>query len=92
MAQWLTEPTGWELAIFAGLKALFRPANSFLDSLPPHAWHLAAVGLFALAGICAFFVPRGYVYGGAPDNARWRDLRIWAMLTLLPYMAIYYFL
>lgn len=68
------------------------PINAWLNSLQRPIWHLAAVGLFAVSAVVVLLIPRSYIYAGAPDTALWRDLRIWTVVSLLPYMAAYYFL
>jgi hypothetical protein len=35
---------------------------------------------------------RSYIYAGAPDQARWRDLRWWIPWLLGPYLFLYLFL
>lgn len=71
------------------LKRIHQPLDQFLDSLPMWVAQACAIGLFAAAAIFTWCLPRRFVYLGAPDNARWRDLRIWATLILVPYMVIY---
>jgi len=43
----------------------------------------AAVLLFALT------LKTDYIYEGAPDRSRWRDLRIWAAFVMLIQITIY---
>jgi hypothetical protein len=90
---------GWDhlkIAVRTGLgpplKALHGPLDRLLDSLPMWVAQACAISLFVLAGLFAWCLPRRFVYLGAPDHARWRDLRIWATLVLVPYVLIYYFL
>jgi hypothetical protein len=78
--------------IFGPAKTALAPVNRWLDGLPPSVWHATAIGLFVVAGLCCLCLKRSYVYLGAPDQARWRDLRAWAVLALAPYAAIYYLL
>ena len=44
---------------------------------------------FMLILIFALYQRRDYVYQGAPDQARWRDLRIWAALILIAQSTLY---
>jgi len=74
------------------LRRFFAPLDSFLTDLPMEAATACAIGLFVAAGIFAWCMPRRFIYLGAPDQSRWRDLRIWATLILVPYVVIYYFL
>lgn len=81
IAQWLGPP----------LERLFAPIDAWLASLPLVSGRISATVLFLLAGIWACLLPRRFIYLGAPDQARWRDLRIWAVVALLPYVVIYLF-
>ena len=47
------------------------------------------MGLFAIAGIWVWTLRPEFIFRGAPDQKRWRDLRIWAMVVLLPYVGVY---
>ncbi len=71
------------------LKATLAPLDAWIDSLPLWTGTACAVGLFVLVGLWAFTLKRSYIYLGAPDQKRWRDLRIWTTLVLLPYIIIY---
>lgn len=83
LSQWLRD---W---VAPPLQALLAPLDRWLDGLPAWAGPACAVALFVLAGACVLFLKREFIYRGAPDQARWRDLRIWALLALLPYIAVY---
>jgi hypothetical protein len=72
-----------------GLKSLLVPLDAWIDSLPLWTGTVCAVGLFVIVGLWALTLRREYIYLGAPDQARWRDLRIWTILVLLPYIIIY---
>lgn len=71
------------------LHRLHSPLDHFLSSLPMWSAQVCAIGLFAIGLIFAWSLPRRFVYLGAPDQARWRDLRLWATAVLVPYMLIY---
>jgi len=71
------------------LRSLLEPLDRWIDGLPGWSGTFCAVTLFVIAGLWAFTLKREYIYLGAPDQARWRDLRIWAGLVLLPYIVIY---
>ena len=47
------------------------------------------IGLFVLAAVVCCCMRRKYVYLGAPDGQRWRDLRIWSLLLVIPYILVY---
>jgi hypothetical protein len=51
-----------------------------------------ALGLYGIAIVWTWFLSRKFVFRGAPDEHRWRDLRIWATFVMLPYVAIYWWL
>lgn len=42
---------------------------------------IAVVGFLGMV-IWAWFRPRSFIYQGAPDTGRWRDLRIWATVLM----------
>jgi len=79
LSTWLVPP----------LKAFFGPIDAWLASLPQAMARVCAVGLFLLAAGWVWTIKRDFIYLGAPDRSRWRDLRIWAVLALLPYVIIY---
>ena len=37
----------------------------------------------------ALRLDRRFIYLGSPDQSRWRDLRIWAVIVTVPYLLIY---
>lgn len=71
------------------LRSVLEPLDALLIGLPPAAWLGCAVGLFVIEGILVWTLRHSYVFLGAPDQARWRDLRIWSTLLLVPYILIY---
>ncbi len=73
------------------LKTVLRPLDAWLDSAPPWMGQACAVSLFVLAGLWLLTLKREYIFQGAPDESRWRDLRIWAWLALIPFIALYVF-
>ena len=84
---WLSEKLhAW---LVPPLKAIFGPLDEWLISLSPTTARACAVGLFLLAAVWVWTLRREFVYRGAPSRARWRDLRIWAVLALIPYVIIY---
>lgn len=84
--------SGFMKAHFApSLRAILSPLDAWLNSLPDWSGKVCALGLFVLACLWVFTLKREYIYLGAPDKAGWRDLRWWAVVFLLPYVAIYLF-
>lgn len=56
----------------------------------PLYWGVIVTGIIMVGiAIWAAFRPREYIYEGAPNNARWRDLRIWAALLMAIQIAIH---
>lgn len=47
------------------------------------------LSVFALVLVFALLQNKDYVYQGAPDRARWRDLRLWAAALLAIQAGIY---
>lgn len=76
-------------AFVPALKRFFGPLDDFLISLPPWTWLACALSLFVIAGMVVWTLKRSYVYLGAPDESRWRDLRIWSTVLLIPYILLY---
>lgn len=73
------------------LKALHVPIDEWLGQLPMTVATASAVGLYVIALIWVWLLRPDFVFRGAPDRRWWRDLRIWATVVVLPYIAIYYF-
>ena len=71
------------------LKALHAPIDAWVGSLPMSAAMVCAIGLYAVAVLWVWGLRRELVFRGAPDKKRWRDLRIWATLVVIPYVAVY---
>ncbi len=80
---WLRETLG------PPLHELHEPLDMWLDSLPMWMAKASAVALFVIAGIWVVCLRRNFVYLGALDDARWRDLRIWAVFLLVVYASVY---
>ncbi len=71
------------------LKSFHEPIDQWLGSLPMSVAMVCAIGLFVVAGVWVWTLRREFIFRGAPDQQCWRDLRIWSMIVLLPYIAIY---
>lgn len=83
---WLTATIG------PPLKRLHAPLDDFLSSLSLTTAKFTTIAFFVLAGLWVLSLSKKFVYLGAPDQARWRDLRIWAILVLVPYIVVYLWL
>jgi hypothetical protein len=71
------------------LSAILGPLDALLGAIPFGAARWVIVGFLALAGLIPQLLPRDYVYLGAPDRERWRDLRLWAAVIVGVYVLIY---
>ena len=45
--------------------------------------------LFVGISVAVFTVPKSNVLRGAPDQARWRDIRLWAVALVIVQLIIY---
>lgn len=56
----------------------------------PVAWanYLSILG-FLILGALIWRIPRHLVYAEAPDQARWRDIRIWATVLVAIQLMLY---
>ncbi len=48
------------------------------------------LGLFLALAIVVMALPRSVVYRGASSRARWRDLRLWALLLIAVHAYVYW--
>lgn len=56
----------------------------------PLFWAVIITGIILVGiAIWAALHPRKYIYEGAETKARWRDVRIWAVLLMAIQLAIY---
>ncbi len=74
------------------LKPAFDSFHSVIDQLPPPVWRFSICAYLVLGTIWALFLSKDYVLLGSPDQARWRDLRLWVPVLLVPYLLIYLFI
>ncbi|MCA9232244.1 MAG: hypothetical protein KDA57_16470 [Planctomycetales bacterium] len=74
------------------LKSLHEPIDNWLASLPMWVAVACAIGLFVIAGLWVWTLRTEFIFRDAPDRHWWRDLRLWAMVVLAPYITIYLFL
>ena len=47
------------------------------------------IAFFVLIAVGVFLLPKGYVFRGAPNQSRWRDLRFWALLNVVIHTVVY---
>ena len=86
----LEEFSEWIRATFGPpLKSLHEPIDIWLGSLPMSVAMGCAIGLFVIAGLWVWTLRRDFIFRGAPGQEWWRDLRLWSMLVLLPYITVY---
>lgn len=71
------------------LESVFGPLDALLGSVPLAAGRWIIVGFLVLSALAALALPRWYVLLGAPDRRWYRDLRLWALAFMLPYVVIY---
>ena len=66
-----------------------EPVANMLESMPV-AWALplSVLAFVVLLGV-VWFVPRETVLRGAPDDAPWRDLRLWATVLVAVQIGVY---
>lgn len=53
-----------------------------LSRIPLYWGVIVSVVIFIGIAVWAAINPRGYIYEGAESKARWRDLRIWAIVLM----------
>ena len=63
--------------------------NDWLSKVPLHWGKIVTLVGFAGMILWAWFRPKTYIYQGAPDNRKWRDLRIWATFALGAQILLY---
>ena len=83
----------WLRATFGPpLKTIQQPIDEWLGTVDMSVAMICCLGLFGIALCWVWTLNKEFILKGAPDNAWWRDLRIWATLVLVPYITAYYFL
>ena len=63
--------------------------DDWLASLPLWWGKVIAAVFFLAIAVWAWRRPRSYIYRGAPDDRRWRDLRVWASVLMVIQVLIY---
>lgn len=66
-----------------------EPVAAMLSAMPV-AWALPlSVLAFLVLAAIVWRIPRSVVMRGAPDDARWRDLRLWATVLVCVQIGVY---
>ena len=60
-----------------------------VSRIPLYWGVVVTIILYIGIGLWAALRPKEYIYEGAPNQARWRDLRIWAVVLALTQILIY---
>ena len=63
--------------------------GAWLAGLPLVCGKIIAVFAFIGITIWAWRRPKSFIYQGAPDSHRWRDLRVWASILMVIQIVIY---
>ncbi len=71
------------------LEAIFAPMNSLFEAIPFAAARPLVVGFLVAAAVAPLLVSKDFVFRGCSDRRRSRDLRLWAVLAMIPYILIY---
>lgn len=71
------------------LHTIFGPVNSLLGSLPIAFARVAVLALLLLPLLAVLRLSRASILRGAPSESPWRDLRLWAIVAILPYVVLY---
>ena len=71
------------------LEAIFAPMNSLFEAIPFAAARPLVVGFLVAAALAPLLVSKDFVFRGCPDRRRARDLRLWAVGAMIPYILIY---
>jgi hypothetical protein len=87
------EPTGLHAVLDPIVEAVkpytLDPLDRMLDAIPMGVAQAIVIGLFVVAAVVCCCLRRKYVYMGAPDQKAWRDLRLWSVLLVIPYILVY---
>ena len=73
------------------LEAIFGPMNSVFEAIPFAAARPLVVGFLVVAALVPLLVSKDFVFRGCTDRRRSRDLRLWAVAAMIPYVLIYLF-
>ncbi len=56
--------------------------GEFLRSLPLYWAKIIAASLYLLLGLWVITRPAAFIFRGAEDRRKWRDLRVWALVLI----------
>jgi hypothetical protein len=73
------------------LRATLGTLDAALGAIPLGAARWFALALLVVPVAVAARARRDWIFAGAPDRRRARDLRVWAALVTLPYALLYLF-
>ena len=89
-ATWTDRIQQWFRDRVGGLiKGFHEPIDNWLGQLPMSVALGCAIALYAIALTWVWSLRREFVFRGSPDQKPWRDLRIWATIVVIPYVAVY---
>ena len=71
------------------LEFVLGPIDAAMGALPLWSARIAVALLLILPAAAVWRLRPDWVLRGAPDRAKWRDLRVWAALFIVPYLVIY---
>ena len=71
------------------LHRVFGPLDAVLGSIPFAAARWIVVAFLVVAALSPLLLSDAYIYLVSADRSRRRDLRLWAVLIMLPYILIY---
>ena len=71
------------------LTGFFDPIHALMRSIPLDSARFFVLVLLAVPLIALLMQKRSFIFRGAPDDKAWRDLRLWAVIVMLPYLVLY---
>lgn len=57
--------------------------------VPPFGVKIIVALFFLVLALFPFLLPKEYIFKGAPDRKRWRDIRYWSLISAIAEMIIY---
>jgi len=60
-----------------------------MGAIPLWGVKLLVLGMLGALAAWAMTMPAAYAFKGAPDQARWRDVRVWAVIVIVLEMIPY---
>ena len=71
------------------VEALLGPLNSTFEAIPFAAARPLVVAFLVIAALSPLFLSEDFIFRGTTDRRRWRDLRLWAIAAMIPYVLLY---